>query len=148
MRTLCAVTAFLLCGAAPMAPKRLKTPGYLPTAARELLGKRMETHGINVMRLSISAILLDYDDVSEAAKNIVAELGVKHVRNSADVLDAALPQRFFDLQNQLRSRAQTLAEVAQKRSAPDMSAAYSRVTETCIACHSVYLNGREDAFDR
>ena len=139
--------AALCLGAA--APKgRLAKPGYLPTFAREQLDDRMQTHGIDLMHLTMSVVLLEYDDAQAAAQHIVEHRDLERPHGSDDRFNAALPSRFYDLQEQLHVRALTIADAAKRKNAPDMSAALSHLTETCIACHSVYLNGPEGPSSR
>lgn len=137
----------LLCAATvpKTTTQKMKRPAYLPAIARSLLDSRMNNHGLNVMRLSVATVLLQYDDAADAVESIVAEPGMSRVPEGDDTLNASLPKRFFDLQDQLHTRAQSLADAIKRHNDADIATAYSRMTETCIACHSVYLKGAGDA---
>lgn len=135
-----------VCAASPKG--RLPKPGYLPTPARMELDDRMQTHGMDLMQLTMSVVLLEYDDAEAAAQSIVDHRAIERPKKGDVTLNAALPMRFYDLQQQLRARALTIADAAKRRNATDMSAALSHLTETCIACHSAYLNGPEDPSGR
>ena len=129
------------------ATHKLRRPGYLPTIARDLLDSRMKSHGRDVMQVSVAVVLLEYDDALAAAQSIADEPGVVRVPAGDDTLNASLPKRFFDLQDELHARAQDLVGTIKKHDDKAIAVAYSRMTETCIACHSVYLKGQEDPID-
>ena len=131
-----------LIGAAPEAKKKLPPPGYLSPQLRKVLDKRMEHHGTAAMGLTVSVVLLAHDDVAELALKIADAPGLSRMREGQeDTLNALLPQRFFMFQDQLKRRARDLADVAAKRDNEKIHAAFSRLTQTCMGCHAVYLNG-------
>lgn len=123
------------------APKKtLPTPGYISPELRKVLDKRMESHGRAAMGLSIAVILLEHDEVAELALQIADAPGLART-NDKDTLNATLPPAFFKLQDRLRERARELAKVAGTKDNQKMHAAYARVTETCMSCHTVFLKG-------
>ena len=94
----------------PRADLVLATPDYLPKIARELLRKRMERHGRDQSRLVLAVTLLQRDVVKSIAGDIAAEPRiVRPISEGRDDLNAALPERFFVLQDALRLRAKDLA---------------------------------------
>jgi Cytochrome C' len=122
--------------------KKLKKPDYIPSSARAILDERMERHAEAAMRLSMSVVLLEYGDTWEVAQSIVDEPGIARPRTGdIDTINALLPPRFFEFQDQLKARAKELAEAAMQRNDTKLGAAYGKLTATCVACHSVYLNG-------
>ncbi len=140
--------------AATAAPKeqKLPAPGYLSPMARSLLAQKMEQHALDMMRLVADVVLLAYKDTELAANQIAEWPGLaRPMPGQGDTLNESLPPLFFELQDQLRTRARALAAAAKRKSDGEMSAAFSRVTETCVACHSVYLKGKlaeERRFDK
>lgn len=123
--------------------RKLRAPDGLSVQARAMLAQKMESHGLGLMRLVADVVLLSYADVETAAHEIADQPGLARPRPDApDTLNDQLPTRFFDLQDQLRTRASVLADAAKRQNDADMSAAFARVTETCVACHSAYLKGQ------
>ncbi|MBN1204681.1 MAG: cytochrome c [Myxococcaceae bacterium] len=127
--------------AEPKATSGLPTPDYIPEAARPLLRKKMERHGQDARDLMFGVTLLQYDIARAAAQRIAAEPRlVRPIVGGEDDLNALLPERFFVLQDESRLRAQALAAAAEKRDDKALGESYGRLMETCVGCHSAYLN--------
>jgi hypothetical protein len=125
------------------AKKKLSSPRYISPAARMLLDQRMERHGEAAMRLAISVVLLEYEESGQVAKMLSEEATLARPKaGELDTLNAQLPARFFELQEELRARAGELADAAAKRNDAAMATAYGKLTSACVSCHSVYLNGK------
>jgi len=123
-------------------PTKLESPNYISPKLREALAKRMENHGRSAMRLTIGVVLLAYRDVAEVALELADATGLAKPRPGEEgTLNAALPPPFFVFQDQLRARASELARVAGQRNNSELSKSFARLTETCMACHAVYLHG-------
>ncbi|MCC6807484.1 MAG: cytochrome c [Deltaproteobacteria bacterium] len=123
-------------------PKKLPLPGYISPQLRKVLDKRMEHHGRGAIGLSIAVVLLAHDDVAELALGLAEQPGLARPRLGEEgTLNATLPAQFFSFQDQLRERAKELAAAAKQKNNAKMHAALGRVTETCMTCHAVYLNG-------
>jgi hypothetical protein len=119
----------------------LPTPDYIPETARALLRKKMERHGQDARELMFGVMLLQYDVVKAAAQRISSEPRlVRPIAGGEDDLNALLPERFFVLQDESRSRAQAVATAAEKKDDKALAASYGRLVETCVSCHSAYLN--------
>lgn len=127
---------------APAKPKKLESPPYISPTARRVLDERMERHGMAAMRLTVSVILLAYNETREVAEGMASEPGLARPRPGEEgTLNAALPAPFFDFQDQLRARAQELALAAKEKNDAKVGAAMGRLTQTCISCHAAYLKG-------
>ena len=125
----------------PKLGQHLPEPAYLPEVAREYLHRRMERHGRDMQELMFSVVLLTREVARDTATRIATEPRLaKPEQSDEDALNRALPPRFFVLQDELRDRAQKVADVAKSGTDQQLSAAFSRLTETCVNCHSVYLN--------
>lgn len=136
------VLALALCFTSVDIPKKLPAPGYISPTLRALLDKRMEQHGRFAIRLTIGVVLLSYDEVGEVALQMSEEAGLAKPRlGEIGTLNATLPPLFFLFQEQLRTRAAALSRVAGERNNAKLNTAFHRLTETCMACHAVYLNG-------
>ena len=60
----------------------------------------------------------------------------------ASLLNSALPEAFFEHDDDLRRTARELAEAADKADALAVADAYGRLSKTCVSCHAVYRAGR------
>jgi hypothetical protein len=119
----------------------LPTPDYIPETARALLRKKMERHGQDARELMFGVTLLQYDVAKAAAQRISSEPRlVRPIAGGEDDLNALLPERFFVLQDESRTRAQAVATAAEKKDDKALADSYGRLVETCVACHSAYLN--------
>ncbi len=121
---------------------RLKEPDYLPPLARQLLRTRMERHGDDMMQLVMAVTLLQRERAHAIAVEIAAEPRLTRPMPGEEGgdLNAALPNQFFELQDELRQKAKAVADAALKPSDAAMATTLGRMTETCVACHSVFLN--------
>ncbi len=142
------VSLLLLLPAGASAPKPpepekvgLPTPDYLPPLARKLLRKRMERHGRDQYRLVLAVTLLQRDVVKRIATDIAEEPRiVRPIAEGQDDLNAALPERFFVLQDALRLRAKELAAAAARKDDAALATSFGQLVEVCVSCHSAYLN--------
>ncbi|MEY2931932.1 MAG: hypothetical protein RL033_2681 [Pseudomonadota bacterium] len=125
----------------------LPAPDWLPDEAREVLRSRMQRHGEEMMLLLVSVMTLQHGDTEILAEHIAAEprLG-RPVKGETGTISAMLPSRFFELQDELEVRAHAMAEVARTSDPSRIVRAYGQLAETCVSCHSVYLDaeGRAD----
>lgn len=129
-------------GAAVVAPQAtLRAPEWLPTEAREMLSSRMQRHGEEMMLLLVSVMTLQHEDTELLAQQVAAEprLG-RPAPGESGTISSLLPPRFFDLQEELTVRALAMAEVARTKDDTSIVRAYGQLAETCVSCHSVYLN--------
>jgi hypothetical protein len=118
--------------------EHMPDPAGLPPAARRIIRERMEKHGSDMSTLLWAVLFLDYERTARLATSI-AEQAQPLDRNAPELQSLV---HLFEMQDQLRHRAATLAEAAADRSGVEMSAAFKQVTETCVNCHYLYLNPR------
>ncbi len=114
----------LLCGSAPAhsiahgkpssesralsSPWELPARRDLPPAARDLLGERMKRHESQMTLLLMSVVLLNYTGAESIAAEVAREPRfARPTPGTEDTLNAMLPPRLFDLQDQLTQRAKT-----------------------------------------
>lgn len=126
--------------APPEPRKALEAPSYLSPIARQLLKQRMQRHGGDTLALVQSVLFLDHATTQRLAAELAAEPRLtRPIAGGADDINAALPERFFVLQDELRSRALDLAAATQKPGTPDLAKRLGELTQTCVACHTTYL---------
>jgi hypothetical protein len=118
----------------------LETPRYLPDLARALLHERMRGHADRLQRLTAAVVLLRYDEARVVASEVSAGPWLTRPTAAApDALNSLLPPRFFDLQEALRQSADAVRVAAAERDNAALAKGLARVTETCVSCHSAYL---------
>lgn len=156
MRALAPVVALLSClaladGKAPKAPReapvkelprdgKLGRPEYLSDLARQILRRRMERHGRDMIHLMTGVVLLRREVVQTLANDLAREPRItRPLPDSRDELNASLPERFFVLQDELRDRARALEAAARGPDDAPLAEAFAHLTQTCVACHSTFL---------
>lgn len=118
-----------------------KRDSALTDLARSVLRKRMERHGKMMTNLVEGVILLQRDVVVELAATIASEPRLtRPIVGGANDLNAALPERFFVLQDELRERAQVLGAAARRSDDDALALRFADLTRTCVACHSAFLD--------
>lgn len=125
------------------APQRLDPPESLPEPARLALRERMTGHARNMGTLMSAIMVLDYFTIRERAAGMADDDSLtRPLKGDSSGLAAALPDTFFELHEEMRTRAGLLRDAAEMRSALDVSNAYGQLATTCVNCHSVYRAGR------
>ena len=115
---------------------------YLPEAARAVIQKTMARHGEHTWALTDAVTVLDYDSAIEHATRLVSGgTFARPLTQDATDMNARLPERFFELQYQLRASTDRLVVAARARDGEQLAAAYGQLVQVCISCHSVYLKG-------
>lgn len=124
----------------PPARKGLERPSYLSPIARQLLKQRMLRHGGDTLALVQSVLFLDHQTTQRLAAEIAAEPRLtRPIAGGADDINAALPERFFVLQDELKSRALDLGAAARLPDTGQLAARLGELTQTCVNCHAAYL---------
>lgn len=124
---------------APRSPE-LRDPVWLPVQAREAMSERMQRHGADMVFLMGSVLLLDHGEAEHLAEKLAAEPRMgRPAPGERDTLNALMPGRFFELQDELSVRARAVADAARSNDDARLARAYGQLAETCVACHSTYL---------
>ncbi|MFZ5446973.1 MAG: hypothetical protein ACOZQL_43750 [Myxococcota bacterium] len=152
MRALIIALALVVGGVADAEPKKtppktasgpkkaLEAPAYLNPMARQLLKRRMARHGRDMLSLVQSVLFLDRETTQRLAAELAAEPRLtRPIAGGEDDLNASLPERFFVLQDELRSRALALSDASKKADDVALAARLGELTQTCVSCHSAYL---------
>jgi len=137
------IGAGILLGARRLAKEpHLPTPGYLPAIARGVLKNRMARHAEHMTALVQAVVLFDRPTIVEEARAIAEESTLaRPTTDDATELNALLPARFFELQDELRKNARRLATASQGQDAEAVADAHAELTRTCVRCHATYLGG-------
>ncbi len=127
-------------GGAAQTTGSLPEPNWLPTEAREMLSARMDRHGEVMMMLLVSVMTLQHSDTELLAEQVAAEPRIgRPATGEKGTIGALLPPRFFTLQDELVDRAHAVANAARADDNSRIVRAYGQLAETCVSCHSVYL---------
>jgi hypothetical protein len=120
---------------------RLAEPDYLSPLARQILKSKMRRHGSDMTQLLMGVTLLQRDKAKILATDIGNEPRLaRPIAGGEDDLNTALPERFFVLQDESRSRAKQVAEAAGKGDDRALAESFGRLMQTCVECHSAFLN--------
>lgn len=113
----------------------------IPPTARAVLHERMVRHGEDADALLHAAIRLDRPAVKGATARILSEPWLARPTGSATPgqLNAELPPRFYDLQDQLRRHTYAAGTAADAMDDHALAKEVGQLTTTCIECHANYL---------
>jgi hypothetical protein len=120
------------------AQEHLAEPAALPPAARQILRTKMGRHDLQMRALMSRVVLLDDDGIARAAGEIFDEPALARPLG-ADELNSLLPARFFDLQDELRTRARRLVAASGRHDRAAVAEEFAALAKSCVACHDVYL---------
>jgi cytochrome c556 len=124
---------------APERPRLVRSEP-LPKLARDVLHDRMTNHGDDMESLMWTVMMLDYESAASIAERIARTDKLSRPEpDDPTTLNAALPQRFFELQDELAAAAAELHIAAEKRDDAAIAASFGRISRACVACHSLYL---------
>ena len=138
----CAIAVALFLRPARSIPggPELGAPEHIPSAARAVIASKMRRHAQQLPVLVSEAVVLDYDGVARTAGEIFDEPELARPV-TGDELNGLLPERFFVLQDALRTAARQVVDAAARRDSARLAGALSELTKTCVSCHDVYLHG-------
>jgi hypothetical protein len=124
----------------------LQPPVDFPQLARGALHARMQRHGKDMSVLVNAVVLLNRSVIRELATDIADEPRLtRPTPDAMDALNAALPERFFVLQDELRVHAKALAEAATSADDDALAKSFGRMTQTCVTCHATFQAGAPKA---
>ncbi len=123
-------------------PDRASPPEALSPEARALLSKRMSSHVEDMSDLVSAIMLLQYSRIITRAEKIVDDVNLNRpTSNDATELNAALPEKFFARQDELKVAARALGEAARNGDPYLVAQAYGHVSEACVRCHADFRPG-------
>lgn len=112
----------------------------LPKLARDVLHDRMTEHGDDMESLLWTVLMLDYESAATIADRIGKTDKLSRPEPSDNTtLNAALPDRFFDYQDELYDAANALRDAARAKDDAAISEQFNRISRACLGCHSLYL---------
>ena len=117
----------------------LKAPAHIPSAARAVIRNKMVRHREQLGDLMMRVVTLDYDGAARVGGEIFDEPALARPIG-ADELNGLLPEKFFELQDALRASARRVVEAAARRDGPQLAEEFRGLSQTCVACHHLYLN--------
>lgn len=121
---------------------RLTPREELPALARQTLQHRMQRHAEDTAALLTSVLALDYESAARDATRIIEEPRLaRPLAGDETLLNEALPERFFTLQDALTARAEELRGAAERRDTAALAQSFGNITATCVECHAVYAGG-------
>ncbi len=115
-------------------------PARIPPAARAIIASKMRRHAEQLPALLMNVVVLNREGVARVAGEIFDEPALARPL-AGDELNGLLPPRFFELQDAMRAQARQVVAAAARPGAADLPTAFGELTRTCVACHTVYLDG-------
>jgi hypothetical protein len=124
------------------AHEHLPASTTIPPAMVQVLRSKMGRHDAQMKALVSRVVLLDDDGAARAAGEIFDEPALARPLGG-DELNGLLPERFFQLQDQLRAQTRRLVIATGQHDRQAVAQEFADLTKTCIACHEVYLRGAQ-----
>lgn len=118
----------------------MAAPERIPPAARAVIASKMRRHAEQLPVLLMAVVVLDYSGVAKAAGEMFDEPALARPV-TGDELNGLLPERFFQLQDDLRARVREVVAAAAQRDQSRLSSTFGGLTQSCLACHALYLTG-------
>lgn len=119
---------------AERANARQLAPEKVSAEARALLRSKMKSHNRELRDLSMAVVTLQFAEAARLAQLVANQPRLDRSAGPA----AQLPPRFFELQDELKVNAQSLADTAKQGALEPTEAAYQKVVGTCVSCHAVF----------
>src|SRR5450432_2629542 len=111
----------------------------LSPVARAILKDRMASHARDMGELVSAIMLLRYPTIAERADAIAADVNLSRpLTSAATELNAALPEKFFLRQDDLRAAARVLADAGRSEDPYRVATAYGGLSAGCVRCHADY----------
>ena len=121
------------------APERVGPPEPLSPAARQILKTRMASHARDMGDLVSAIMALDYERIAQRGDAVASDVNLSRpISHDATELNAALPEKFFVRQDELRARARALSAAARARDPDRVAAEYGHLSAGCVRCHADY----------
>jgi cytochrome c556 len=123
-------------------PDRPGPPEPLSAPARAILKSRMASHARDMGDLVSAIMILDYKNIGEGADRIAADVNLSRpLTHDATELNAALPEKFFERQDELRAQAKALAQASRELNPYRVAEVYGHLSEACVRCHADFRPG-------
>jgi hypothetical protein len=122
----------------PVARETLPASVTIPEAARQVVRSKMQRHDSQMRALMSRVVLLDDDGVARVAGEVFDEPALARPV-VGDELNGLLPEQFFVLQDELKSRARRLVIASQRRDHAAVADEFGGLAKSCVTCHQVFL---------
>lgn len=115
---------------------------------RSLLQEEMREVAHGTQTLAIALAIADWETLADTGTNIRASYILEKKLTAAQKheLEHALPAGFKQLDAEFHARAEKLAHAAEARDHELAAFHFSRMVESCAACHSTYAKARFPGF--
>jgi len=114
-------------------------PSTISEDARALLKLKMKSHAKEAEKLSLAVATVRLAEVQRLAKDISLEPRLDPAAGAA----VKLPPRFFELQDELKTRATALSDAAGDGQLSGTLERYGQLVENCMACHAAFIHQLE-----
>jgi len=120
----------------------------LPPDLMGLLNAEMREITIGVQKIPVAIAQADWEALHQTGLSIRSSYIMARAltKEQIEILETRLPARFKQLDSEFHARAGSLAQAAEARDFELVSYHYSRLIESCAACHSLYAKTRFPGF--
>jgi cytochrome c556 len=124
----------------PKATYSMQTPKYLTEEARQKLRASMGVHREAMAGLFNALLVLDREGVNRYAAALESQ--PRMVQDPKLPKDERIPDRVFELQDELHQRAHDLAKLVNSEEAiktGELAGSFANLAKVCVTCHTHYL---------
>jgi len=112
----------------------------LPPLVRKALRDKMARHGDDTTTLLHTTLRLDYPNTDKVITAMLEEGSLaRPVPGDPSLVNASVPERFFDMQDEMHVAARALRDAARKNDEEGAATAFGALATSCVRCHAVYL---------
>jgi hypothetical protein len=115
------------------AAKQLE-PETLSTESKAFLKGKMKSHIKDMKDLSIAVAILKAAEVQRLAQGIANAPRLDKSMGES----SKLPDRFFELQDELKKNAQAVSDAGKANDTNAMLSTYQELIGTCVSCHASF----------
>ncbi len=109
-------------------------PGTVSAENRSFLKGKMKSHNKDMRDLTIAVATLRMNEVERFAQGLANEPRLDRSMGTA----SKLPDRFFDVQDQLKKTAQALADAGKADNVTLVVDTFHELMAQCVACHASF----------
>jgi hypothetical protein len=109
-------------------------PENVSEGSRAFLKSKMKNHIKDMKELSIAVATIQAAEVQRLAQGVANTARLDRSTGPAN----QLPERFFELQDELKKNGQALADAGKANSMDGMLTNYQNLVSTCMQCHAAF----------
>jgi len=138
-----AIATFAASKALPAEPSTPTTSLKMSPDLQQLFQAEMRELLLGTQTIAASLPIANWDAIASSAMAMRASYVLEKKLTTAQRQDLEkLPEQFKALDEAFHLRAEKIAQAAKVKDAEAVSFQFSRLLDTCVACHSIYAKAR------